>query len=67
VRFILGKCAVSRSTPLPPMPLKALTGTGSAKMPCKILSPGRLGIKILIANHLAAFPEGFCLPLARWK
>jgi hypothetical protein len=42
----------SPSSPLPPPPLKAATGAGFAKLPCKILIPKGLGVKILKRRHL---------------
>ncbi len=47
-----------RGIPPPSHPLKALTGTGSAKMLCKILSPKGLEVKILKTKGLR--------PLSRW-
>ena len=53
-----------RGYPPSPHPLKALTGAGSAKMLCKILSPKGLEVKILEAKNLVAFSRVMFLPLA---
>jgi hypothetical protein len=49
-------------TPLPPMPLKGLTGAGSAKMVCKILIRKGLEVKILITKDFDRPPRAFCRP-----
>jgi hypothetical protein len=53
--FRFGKVWGFEGTPLPPPPLKALTGAGFAKMPCKVLSPKGLEVKSLITKSLRAF------------
>ena len=63
MRFVLGDLEVIWGTPPPPPPLKALTGAGSAKMLCKILSPKGLEVKILITNDLLAFLSMMLVPL----
>ena len=55
--FRLGKNIEFRGYPLPHPLLKGLTGAGSAKSVCKILSAKGLGVKILITNNLRCTPR----------
>jgi hypothetical protein len=53
VRF--GKFEVARVPPLPPTPVKGLTGAGFAKSVCKILRAKGLEVKILKTIELQRF------------
>jgi hypothetical protein len=53
VRF--GNFGVARVPPLPPTPVKCLTGAGFAKSVCKILRAKELEVKILKTKELGCF------------
>src|SRR5580698_1599451 len=57
-----GNPGFSRYTPLPPHPLNALTGAGSAKSVCKILMSKSLEVKILTTRELDPLPRHLSVP-----
>jgi hypothetical protein len=54
-----GKLGGARVSPLPPTPVKGLTGAGFAKSVCKILRAKELEVKILKTRELERF-LGLC-------